>query len=1018
MAGNAAIGSKKTHQTDEWVSTGLFSGYYKMSTGDCKYGFELFYLNQGNNNVDLATATTWLKNRNWDTNLSGSISNIYYPASWGTATYHSSIGDYGYYERNTDNASEDAPHRDQHRSYTVYFAAMAYLWNDEQYPGDVSIGFKGIPEYTYYTTVTYYLNDGTTNTLRNPKEYTTTDKTEKVMLFKNPTTAEKNMLKRTGYTFLGWSTDPNATTPEYEFQDDFLIYDDVNGGGRGPVSLYAVWKGNNYIVTLHKNDGDNQDETVKVTVTYGEPMPENIGLVAPAKVGYDFRGYSSTSSGNAYFYYDAELKSVRVYDKAEDSDLYARWTPHTTTIHFDFDGGSYNPDNVTVTATYNQPMPTNGVPVPTRPGYTFAGYNYPANNKTYYNYGKDENDQWVITSATTWRVDVGEATLKAIWIPIEYIVTLDHNGGAGENEEVVVFYNQQMPSVDSNGETLKAPTRDGYMFLGYTTETNGGDTYYSLDWQGNLVSYRQWPKAENGTLYAQWEKIYKITLDADGGTFDGSVSTWPETSILEKNEGSLVLQVRTNQAECAQVYCSNRINIKPGYKLLGWYTKPQNEGDADQHPALHNDGTLVYSITPGNNFSYHFYAVPNTVNAWDGDGKWIGTSDLTLYAHYEIIFEVENDVVTFLDMDPKNCVSAEDLTAALNYAKNHGTKLINTLDMKYPDTGADQLEGEGIMKVFEDAKAEANSIVSPNALILFTNTYPKVRNTNAVTITADKVQCQNLVVADRYSMRIPLEFEADKALYERNKLQIGTDDKMWEQSHESLWGTLCLPYPIKNNNTFNDGTYSCKVIFYELRKKSGNVMQFYKLPEDAVIDANTPVLYERTDGVGSNVTIEEVISSGRFEKIVVPENIDYSAATKTYSRAVLNTEYDWQFIGNMKETIFYGKNYTKVSKDLRETKDNVYYIKKDNFTRLSDTNYMTLYPYRAYFREVDGANSDAKLASFSILVIDEEGATDITNAILGEGEGDGKIYDLNGVRVKQPVKGRLYIVNGKKKVYE
>ena len=34
-----------------------------------------------------------------------------------------------------------------------------------------------------------------------------------------------------------------------------------------------------------------------------------------------------------------------------------------------------------------------------------------------------------------------------------------------------------------------------------------------------------------------------------------------------------------------------------------------------------------------------------------------------------------------------------------------------------------------------------------------------------------------------------------------------------------------------------------------------------------------------------------------------------------------------------------------------------------------------------------------------------------------DGEGDGKIYDLNGIRVMQPVKGRLYIVNGQKKVY-
>ena len=79
---------------------------------------------------------------------------------------------------------------------------------------------------------------------------------------------------------------------------------------------------------------------------------------------------------------------------------------------------------------------------------------------------------------------------------------------------------------------------------------------------------------------------------------------------------------------------------------------------------------------------------------------------------------------------------------------------------------------------------------------------------------------------------------------------------------------------------------------------------------------------------------------------------------------------------------------------------------------------MILYPYRAYFRQVDAISKGAKIAEYSILVIDEDGSTtDITNAIFGDGEGDGKIYDLNGIRVMQPVKGRLYIVNGQKKVY-
>jgi hypothetical protein len=324
-------------------------------------------------------------------------------------------------------------------------------------------------------------------------------------------------------------------------------------------------------------------------------------------------------------------------------------------------------------------------------------------------------------------------------------------------------------------------------------------------------------------------------------------------------------------------------------------------------------------------------------------------------------------------------------------------------------------------------KPEYSEFISPNVLVYFNDkSYNADKCNNAI---LSDMTCPNLYVTDRYQMKILYEFKAGKALYERNKLQKDNNDLndgMWKQSNESLWGTLCLPYPIRNNNTHyikdengNNTGFDCKVIFYELRKKSGNVMQFYKLPEDAVIPANTPVMYERTTGVSSAVSIEEISDDIYTPSITVPKNMNYAAETKTYDKAILNTEYDWQFIGNMEETTFYGKNCkSRPAGVIGETKDVIYYFKKDNFTRMGDANYMILYPYRAYFREVGAANSDSKVASYSILVIDDEGATDITNAIFGDGEGDGKIYDLNGIRVMQPVKGRLYIVNGKKKIYK
>lgn len=1028
FAGNAAIGDKKTHSTS-WVTS---------SNGNCKYGFEINYLNQKwvngkpvNEQISLEQANTKLIDRMWDTDA-GIVTQTF--ARSGASSYTSNVGAANALNREINNV--DASNSNEHKHYTVYFAVMAYLWNNESYPGDVSIGFKGTPEYTYYTYITYHKNDGTGELLRATEEYTTTSKTESIQLFQNPTSTETAGLTRTGYTFLGWSTNPDATTPDYNLHEDFTLYDNVDGGGRGPVNLYAVWRANTYIVELRSSSNTtNYNVHGYVQATYGAAMPSvdiegNTLAIPTVPQGYIFRGYERKENSTRTTYYDQNLNSAHVWDRTNDMDyIYVILVGKQSTVHLDHQGGTTTGINE-FTATYGSNMPTSGLKAPTKTGYTFGGY-YSAINGEGTQYYKTD-----MTGARTWNIDELEVTLYAKWNPRKFLVDLDDNGGTGGSTSVAAYYEQPMPLVDSNGKALKVPTRDGYIFLGYSInqEENNSQYYYQLDWQGNITSYSTWNTLGNGKLYAQWEKLYKITLDADGGKFDGSVDTYG--TILEKNEGSLVLQARTNEAECSQVYCSNRINIKPGYKLLGWYTERQGEGDAE-HPERPHKGTLVYSIEPGNNFSYHFYAVPNTPNAWNADGKWIGTSDLTLYAHYQIIFDVTDDVITFTDMTPKNCVSGEDLAEAFKYAREHGTtkEEINTIDMRYPDTGADQLQGEGIMEVFENAKAEANTIISPNALILFTSTYPTSRNTNAVTTTGDGSKCQNLVVTDRYPMRIPLAFEADQASYARDAGVVSTPenpDGAFEQAKVSYWGTLCLPYPIRNKAN--------GVRYFWLESTANNYMEFQEFADDAVIPANTPVLYNRTDGaVGSQISIEEYYRN-------VPMNTTYEAVTIDYSDTFDPLEgyypnevahasiHDWQFIGNLKMSIFCGKGYSKDYNGLpagaqEVTEGNVFYFKQNTFTHLLPSRdidgkhykagRMNLYPYRAYFYKKPKANdSGSKISTYSIVVVSEEGATDITNLVFGDGEGDGKIYDLTGVRVMQPVKGRIYIVNGQKKMYK
>ena len=1026
FAGNAAIGSKKTHST----------GRYSNSTGDCKYGFEINYLNQKwvngkpvNEQISLEQANTKLMDRMWDTNAAVVTETF---ARSGASSYTSNVGAANAIIREIDNVT--SPKCNENRKLTVYFAAMAYLWNNESYPGDVSIGFKGIPEYTYYASVTYHKNDGT-GTVLGSEEFNTQSKTETKVLYSNLSSTTPT---RTGYTFAGWSTDPNSETAtvEYTLNGNFRVYDAENGGGMGPVNLYAVWIPNSYTVELRKNATNAVAGTESVTAIYGMPLPEGEDIVAPTRVGYDFTGYYRTRAianselRDTTYYYDKDMKSGPVWDRTTNLYVLANWVAHTTKITLDPQGGN-NYGVSEVTATYGQAMPTMGVQAPQRTGYEFGGYFTKQNGKGTKYYNVD------MTSARNWTIDQPEYTLYAYWIPIEYMVRLDKQGGTGGSTSVIVTYGEPLPS----GET--APTKVGYEFRGYYSSQNDewqeaqGNDSYNNDKQyydKNMVGVEPWDIAAGATIYAHWApKTYIVTFDLGD---ESHAAIFPD-NVVNANKDRIMEITSDGKMKVSFDYGisgDNSIDLsvpkKPGYEMLGWY-------DAN--------GDLIVTVDSKDRHAY----ITDKNNYWQKDGnnvKWNYANDLVLTAKFRCKYTVEDagngPIIKFDNeiVEPDQDWLSSVISDLQGAAKEVGTpeNPVMAFDLR---TSKNIWTGNKFarLNVMESLQSEEyKDYISPNVLVYFNDNEseawyidgdkPEYQGRNDAdcynAVSLDN-KCRNLVVTDRYRIKIPYEFKAGKALYERNKYQINTDDPMWVQSHESMWGTLCLPYPVKNNNKHNlaqpweEEKLDCHVVFYELRRKSGNVMQFYKLPEDAVIPANTPVMYERRVGVSSAVIIEEVSEDVSTPSITVPMNRTYAAETKTYDKAILNTEYDWQFIGNMEETTFYGKNCkSRPAGVIGETKDVIYYFKKDNFTRMGDANYMILYPYRAYFREVGAANSDSKVASYSILVIDDEGATDITNAIFGDGEGDGKIYDLNGVRVKQPVRGRLYIVNGKKKVYE
>lgn len=552
----------------------------------------------------------------------------------------------------------------------------------------------------------------------------------------------------------------------------------------------------------------------------------------------------------------------------------------------------------------------------------------------------------------------------------KYVVSLKYNDGTTGGETVIATYGQPMP-------TITVPTRPGYEFYGYFTANDYND-YYDVGtryYNSDGTSAKKWDKKRNETLYAHWKSAkYIVTFDINGGIMQENTQYDSDASMskLENFTDQLIKISFTYGHGGADVIT----NAKPkmgGFKCIGFYD---------------DDDVLVASINPS---PYNYNITINKNNKYWSDGNWNWPHDVTFTARYEPKFTYENNVLDFgteyleIGKDWSQGVIHDVVDAARYLMTTERRVSADNPVMVVNLNNANYLRGDKDGGFLKEA-INSQSCFSPNLLVYLDGFYNLQDN------QIEDGKCSKLVVTDRYEIKVPYAFKADKALYERNK-NYSDKDAAKAQAANSKWGTLCLPYPIENNTN--------NVRFYQLAGLKNNYMHFTPMEVD-VIPANTPVLYKRLEGVGSEVKIEEA-------SVDVPVNTSYSTNP--------GESYDsWQFVGTLTTKMFCGKDYKNVpegAEKLDGSKE-YYYFKQDKFTHLSKTGSLIMLPYRAYFTTT---SANAKFTTFSIIAMDEEGATDITNLIDNDAEGDGKIYDLNGRRVMQPVSGRLYIVNGQKKVY-
>ena len=281
---------------------------------------------------------------------------------------------------------------------------------------------------------------------------------------------------RTGYTFLGW-TGEGITTPQPNVT--------IPKGSTGDKTYIENWKLTEYNITMDLNGGSGQEKVV-YTMT-----DEDFELPTPTRNGYEFVGWTGEDI-------TTPQTSVKIPKGSTGNKAYtANWQVIEYTITLDTNGGPVvSPIKYTVEDTFT-------LPYILRPGYEFAGWTL------------DGSGMLPFTPLIIYPGTTGDLHYKAEWRLAEYTITMDLNGGSGQEKVVYTITDEEFE--------LPTPTRNGYEFVG---------------WTGERITTPQTsvkiPKGSTGNkaYTANWKVIrYTITLVTNGGAVIASIRYTVEDSV-------------------------------------------------------------------------------------------------------------------------------------------------------------------------------------------------------------------------------------------------------------------------------------------------------------------------------------------------------------------------------------------------------------------------------------------------------------------------------------------------------
>ena len=270
-----------------------------------------------------------------------------------------------------------------------------------------------------------------------------------------------NIYTRVGYKYNGWNTKSNGKGKNYKNNQTVKNL----ASSAKTVTLYAKWSKIKYYITYKLNGGKNSSKNPKSFYV----TTSTISLKNPTRKGYNFLGWYLESD------FVTRLTNIPK-GSTGGKTLYAKWIKSEYKVSFSANGGSGKMKTITCKINKNCTLTKNGF---SRKGYSFAGWNTKADGT-----GTSYSNKGVINQEVA-----TDIKLYAQWKLKNYSITYKLNGGVNNSENPSTYdYTKSV--------SLKKPTRDGYGFAGWYSDSKFKKKVSSIS-KGSTG---------NKTLYAKWSK--------------------------------------------------------------------------------------------------------------------------------------------------------------------------------------------------------------------------------------------------------------------------------------------------------------------------------------------------------------------------------------------------------------------------------------------------------------------------------------------------------------------------------